>query len=421
MKAAIAALILAMATAACPQAANPQTAIAKGIVEKLAAGDFKGAAEPFNADVAAHVPPEALKQIWSGIEASLGKFQKIESLRMEKGAAVARCRFATQDIDMRLGIGPDGKVAGIYFSKVNRDEPLPDYVRKDSFKELEAVVGEMKLPGTLSMPLGEGPFPALVLVHGSGPNDRDESIGTAKPFRDIAWGLASQGVAVLRYDKRTLRKPDAFKGQFTVKEETVDDALAAVELLRRTPGVDAKRVFVLGHSLGGMLLPRIARSDASLAGFIFLAAPSTPLEDLFLEQCESQARAIEGHDDLKKAQIDAIRKQVEFVKSAELSKETPSEGLLLGLPASYWLDLRGYEPAKEAASIKAPLLLLQGKADRQVPMRDFEMFKSALAGRKEASFMAFPKLGHLFIVEGAGANVDKEAINGIASWLKGNP
>jgi dienelactone hydrolase len=93
----------------------------------------------------------------------------------------------------------------------------------------------------------------------SGPNDRDETIGPNKPFQDLAWGLASQGIAVLRYDKRTRVYPAQFVAlpNATVKEETIDDALAAVALLRNTPNIDQHRIFVLGHSLGGMLVPRI--------------------------------------------------------------------------------------------------------------------------------------------------------------------
>jgi dienelactone hydrolase len=129
-------------------------------------------------------------------------------------------------------------------------------VDPDAFTETEVRVGSEPwvLQGTLSMPKGEGPFPAVVLLAGSGPNDRDESIGPNAPLRDIAWGLASNGIAVLRYDKRT--KAHQVEMAADVAERhgargTIDDALAAIELLRVTPGVD--RTGVRRGTAGGYL------------------------------------------------------------------------------------------------------------------------------------------------------------------------
>src|SRR5262249_57372826 len=129
------------------------------------------------------------------------------------------------------------------------------------------------------MRAGAGPFPGVGLAHGSGPNDRDETIAQNKPFKDLALGLASRGIAVLRYDKRTKVYPAKMAGLagLTVKDEVVDDAIAAASMLRSQPRIDPARVFVLGHSLGGMLVPRIAAADAKLAGVIVMAGgPPAP-------------------------------------------------------------------------------------------------------------------------------------------------
>src|SRR5205085_5456531 len=163
------------------------------------------------------------------------------------------------------------------------DYKAPSYVNPESFTEKQVKVGkgEWELPATLTIPKGDGPFPALVLVHGSGPHDRDETIGPNKPFRDLAEGLASRGVAVLRYDKRSLVSPLGIR---TVNEEVVEDAKAAIELLSAEPRIDRRRIIVLGHSLGGTLAPRIAAEDPRTAGIVILAGAARPFEDLLVEQ-----------------------------------------------------------------------------------------------------------------------------------------
>ena len=131
-------------------------------------------------------------------------------------------------------------------------------------RDTAVVTGTIRLPATLTYPAGVARAPGVVLVHGSGPNDRDETVGANKPFRDLAHGLAGRGIVVLRYDKRSKVAPLAFMGRpFTVDEEVVDDALSAAALLRGLPEVDPSRVVVLGHSLGGTLAPRIGERDTA--------------------------------------------------------------------------------------------------------------------------------------------------------------
>src|SRR5262249_4286540 len=143
-----------------------------------------------------------------------------------------------------------------------------------------------ELPAILTIPNGKGPFPAVILVHGSGPGDEDETIGPNKPFKDLAWGLASNNVAVLRYKKRTLvHAAQMSEIKITVMDETVDDARLAIELLSKTDGIDKKKIYVLGHSLGGMLAPRIV-TNSTAAGIVIMAGSTRPLEDLLVEQLE---------------------------------------------------------------------------------------------------------------------------------------
>ena len=223
-----------------------------------------------------------------------------------------------------------------------------------AFTETEVTVGAAPwaLPGTLSMPVGDGPFPGVVLIAGSGPQDRDETIGPNRPLRDIAQGLASKGIAVLRYDKRTYAHGAAMAADvadITVREETVDDAVAAIDLLRATSGVDPARVFVAGHSLGGYLAPRIgAEVPDRLAGIAMLEANSSPLGQLIIDQYEYLASEEGGADPQAAAALDAVRAQVALAESPSLSPSTPASDLPLGVPAAYWLDLRTYDPLTTA-------------------------------------------------------------------------
>src|SRR5688572_12707809 len=211
------------------------------------------------------------------------------------------------------------------------------------------------------MPAGAGPFPAVVLVHGSGSNDRDTSIGPNKPFRDLAEGLASRGLAVLRYDKRTRTHASriARLRDFTVKEEVVDDAVAAVKKMRETRGIRADRVFVLGHSLGGMLAPRIAAADPSIAGLILMAAATTPLEQAIVNQARYLAMLDGQVSAEEQMTLDSAAKLAAAVRAIQPS-DPPIVSSPFSAPASYWLDLRGYDPTAAASRLKQPMLVLQG-------------------------------------------------------------
>jgi dienelactone hydrolase len=307
----------------------------------------------------------------------------------------------------------------------------PAYAAESSFHEQEVTVGansEWPLPATLTLPNGNGPFAAIVLVHGSGPGDRDETHLANKPFKDLAWGLASQGIAVLRYDKRTRVHSDKLKmSTFTVKDETIDDALAAVALLRRTSQIDPKRIFVLGHSLGGALVPRIGLADAgNIAGFIVFAGATRPLEDEWVRQYE-YIYGLDGQiTPNEQAEIDGYKQQ-----RARIKQLTPADAgnkeMLFYAPVSYWLDLRGYFPPDAAVKLKQPLLILQGERDYNVTMDSFHDWQRALVKRPQVTFKSYPKLDHMFF-EGTGPasdadyarprNIPKYVIDDIAAWIK---
>jgi fermentation-respiration switch protein FrsA (DUF1100 family) len=415
-----------------------QIATAQEFVGLLVKGDYTAAEEKLDDTMKAAAPASKLEELWSSLQEQVGAFQQQTGVHTDRtqgyDVVFVICQLEQTLLDVKVVLNASGQVAGLFFLPAlpSTYEP-PAYAKADSFNEQDVTVGsgEWALPGTLTLPAGEGPFPAVVLVHGSGPNDRDETVGPNKPFRDLAWGLASQGIAVLRYEKRTKQYPEkmaAIQDTLTVKEETVDDALAAVDLLRKTAGIDPQRIFVLGHSLGGMLLPRIGTADGKIAGLISLAGLTRPLEDAILEQVTYIANLDGGISEEEQTELDKLSEQVRRVKDPQLNADVPPSDLPLSIPAAYWLDLRGYIPAEAAKALTQPMLILQGGRDYQVTTADFDLWKTALSSRANVQLTFYADLNHLFIT-GQGpitpaeyqvsGHVAEQVINDIATWIKG--
>lgn len=418
-------------------AVNEKKAIAENFADKFTSGDYAGAEAMFDSTMKAAVPKSALKDIWDASVKRYGSFKRLGTTRAEKVAGfdsfLIGLEFAKGAFDMRIVIDSKNTVAGMQFVPIASTVvyKAPAYVKVSSFKETNVMIGKgaWALHGTLTLPAGKGPFPAVVLVHGSGPNDRDETIGPNKVFRDLAWGLATQGIAVLRYEKRTKEHAAQFAKirNFTVKAETIDDAVTAATLLRNTKKINKNRIFIVGHSLGGMLAPRIAQADPKIKGMIILAGPTRPLEDLVLDQTKYILSLTTTDTVVTKQQVALVQRSVAKIKSKSLTIKT-SATELLGSPASYWLDLRGYNPAALAAKINKPMLILQGERDYQVKMVDFKGWQKCLVRNKNASFKTYRKLNHLFM-EGTGkmstpseyeneSHIAAYVIKDVANWVK---
>ncbi len=308
----------------------------------------------------------------------------------------------------------------------------PSYAALDRLKESQASVGsgQWALPATLTMPRTGRPCPAVVLVHGSGPVDRDGTLGPNKPLTDLALGLASQGIGVLRYEKRTRRHGQALARELgdnlTLEQETIADAVAAAKLLRATDGVSPRRVFVLGHSLGGMAIPRIARADSENRGFIILAGATVPLEDTVLRQIRHLSLLDGRLSEAERQIISKIEAQAARVKALRPGSQVARADLPLGLAAPYWLDLASHRPAQELATETRPILVLHGDRDYQVTLQDFAGWQRALGGKPNGTLKRYRQLNHLFMT-GAGpsspteyqrpGHVAVEVIQDIASWI----
>lgn len=434
---------LNQAPAAAP-AADPG-AIAQAMIQHLAARDFAAAEAQFAPVMQKAAPIPALTQLWDGILQEDGSFVAAGKTRVvpvqTNQAAATVVKFAKASLVLIVVVNPDGKIVGFFKRPAPPPGPPPAaaslpgwqppaYAPAAQFHEDSVSIGQppWQLPADWTLPNGAGPFPAVVLVAGSGPEDADETIGPNKPFKDLAGGLAAQGIAVLRYPKRTYEyaAQSAAIRNLTVRQEYVEDADAALAFVAARPEVAKNRIFVLGHSEGGYLVPRIG-ADARVAGLISLAGSTRPLEQSVVMQLRYLAalhppRATPAQ--VAAAEADARRAEDPALREGEI---VPLAGA--SLPASYVLDLRGYDPAAAAAALHKPILILQGGRDYQVNRTDYQRWQAALGRDPQASFHFYPGLTHLFIaVDRPGpaspadyavaGHMDAGVVRDIAAWIK---
>jgi len=413
---------------------------ARAFVASMVEAKYQDAVKMMDDRMASAMPANKVKEVWETLVAQAGPYQSVSGARLttESGykCVYVTCRFKDAAVDAKVVLDTAGKVCGVWFGPTPTSTvPYmpPTYVQADAFYEIECTIGEerWKLPATLTMPKGDGAFPAVVLVQGSGPQDRDETIGPNKPFKDLAWGLASKGIAVLRYEKRTKQyaaEIAAMLDSFTVNQETVEDALAAIAFLQQHKSVNPDKVFVLGHSLGASMGPRIAvlareKGAPKLAGLLLMAPNARSIVDLVVEQTEYIASLDGKVDEKESIDLQKVRSEAARIKGGKLQ----AGEIVLGGPKVYWEDLLRYDPVAAAKTLGLPVLILQGERDYQVTMKDFAIWKDALQGKTNVTLQSLPGLNHLFM-RGEGksspqeydtqANVDPGVIDAIADWLK---
>ena len=264
------------------------------------------------------------------------------------------------------------------------------------------VVGEgteYPLNGLLTLPDGAAsPLPAVVMVHGSGPSNMDEKVMKLTPFKDLAEGLSKRGVASVRYDKRTfVHGRKMAKTCPTVKEETIDDALLAVALLKKDPRIDPERIYILGHSMGAMLAPRIDAEGGDVKGLILMAGTPCRLEEVVLRQLKQSSG---GNPILKR--IIGLEYRI-FAKKFDGLYQMPDEEAkkkkFAGNLSLYYFKEMGQKTAADyLLESRKPALILQGGKDFQVLAEDdFRRFRELLAGRENTIFRLYPDLNHIFV------------------------
>jgi dienelactone hydrolase len=303
------------------------------------------------------------------------------------------------------------------------------------------IIGEntkYPLNGLLTLPENiTEPVPAVVFVHGSGSSNMDEKVGQLTPFKDLAEGLANKGIASIRYDKRSfahgLKMVRDKSTIITVKEETIDDAILATELLKKDSRIDSHNIFIIGHSMGGMLAPRIDSEGGKYKGLIIMAGTPRKLEDVMLEQNEDVLSSTKGLVNW------IVRKQVAklsglFSGLYELSDEEAKKKKVMGGTTLYYFKEMGeHSVADYLATTKKTMLIVQGEKDFQVSVeKDFNEYKRLLNDKTNVEFRLYENLNHAFVnylysdilkakqEYNTERHIGEEVISDIADWIMKN-
>lgn len=393
----------------------------------------------FSKDTKAKITLDQLKTTWVSLQLQLGGLIALHQEEVnedETGLSfVVPAEFPSMWIDIRFHVSPKQEIDGLFFVPGTKRYPytFPTYVTKESFVEEKIKIPALgaSLNGMICFPKDVINPPLVILVHGSGPNDMDETMGPNKIFKDISYGLASHGIAVIRYNKRTKEIPHLLKGdELTFEEEVVEDVTTIVQMAKSGAWhVDTNNIYVFGHSLGGYLAPYIA-SKNRLKGIIIAAGNARPLEDLIEEQY-AYIYNIDGElTEYEKRDLKSIQQKAADIRKGNFSKDTPASQLLLGLNAAYWLKLKNYQPIQTALHLpeQTRILVLQGERDYQVLYnKDFKLWQSKLKKRKGTHFIAYPLLNHYFL-PGEGKSSPQEyeqyhpffekTLQDIILWLK---
>jgi dienelactone hydrolase len=357
-----------------------------------------------------------LEGVWGQVAMSYGAIKKSGELIFEKQDEFIRSQrlvdFEGGRITLLVVFDSINQVAGLFIQPGDIPYSPANYVNTDLFNEYRLDFGapDYKNSGKLSIPKSSNKAPLVIIVAGSGGIDKDCSMGPNKIYKDLAWGLASKGIATFRYDKRTYRYQKELiendkmgEAAFDIRTEYLQDLKEILSTLKKRKDFDTKRIYIMGHSQGGYLVPLFNKEFKSVVGFISLAGTLRQIPELAMEQVDylSSFETMDGKDSIE---VQIIKRQMWNSLSPHVLSVSSNDSVLGPYTVNYWKYLASYKPTELAFQIKKPVLVLQGERDYQVLLKDYELWKSTCSGKPNFSFKSYPALNHLF-QEGSGGNL----------------
>jgi len=398
---------------------------AEAFIKANARSDFGAVHGMLDETMGGMVDEAGLRTIWEEIIAVAGEFIAIHGIENavsdELYISGVTMRHENFGFGWNIIFSEDGFVAGFRTGgtillppETENAQTERTVAQRDGFTDYPVVIGagtDYPLNAVLSMPDdATGKVPAVVIVHGSGPHDMDGNLYGNTPYRDIAEFLASNGIAAIRHDKRNLthgaKIMQEIGGSQTVWEESIEDAILAAEILRANPRIDENRVYIIGHSLGGTIAPRIHANGGNFAGLILMAAsPRAMFSELIIELNIVSITLGYEHDvidaETKDAMLADIYALAELLKTVADMPDDEAKALMIpaaGSFAYYIKDLEAHTFADYAKNVTVPILAIQGGRDFQIlPDVDFIILQEILAGRDNVTFKLYEDLNHLFV------------------------
>lgn len=405
-------------------------ALGKQAATFLQKSDYESLHSMFSEEMATNLPTKRMESSFSGLFKQFGTLDEIEGLQIKE---TAEDNYFQQEVVFEKGkffltftLNEKDKFTSFMLRpyQANYTWTAPQYSKGEfTYLQEDISIGDsLPLNGKMTVP-NSTIETVVVFVHGSGPNDMNETVGPNKIFKDLAFGLAAKGIPSVRYNKRTYDYPGAMAklgNTITIQQVVINDAVSAIEFARKK---GAKKVILLGHSLGGYCAPMIAQLTNPDA-VILLAGNASPLEDLLIGQYE-HIRTNDTSTQINDFQMAMITSQVERVQKNDYDATTAPPLLPLGLPASFWISLKNYEPQKVAKKQPFPYLVLNGERDYQVTPSEAKKWKNG-SKHKLSKTVIYPKLNHLFFA-GEGVclpseyekenHLSEEVLKDIINWI----